>query len=535
MKKYILLLGILLVSFSISTAQPLSVKWDHKFVEDSMGIGYIKVVASKVDNNDNLLVQLENDWALQAFWFFDTNGNRMFYKNQLFLKGDTSYFGRVALLSKPMRMHLTSIIDLPEVDYFRVRTAGMANPNLNLSHFRQIEVTKNVNAFNVTTLPLGTDQDILPDPISYVDYKYPDFLAFCNARYTDSVFRVSSQGVVKQRFPLNRDSILRKQNIINAQYDSKVADKIWMLSGLSATNHQTLFPKDSLFGFQLRTFTVNTTAHTLQEHEAIYFSEAMLQHPDRNFYPVRMVIEDDVIRVIGNSRSKTPAVTNLTDVRPFIATIDKNKTVIDCSILDNPLAVHTICMSADSSSILIGGRRLMKTDSLSYFYENAIIEFDFASKSQSEVSINRIPWASKRGSAVTSIDRYSNGDFSYTTWNDVSEDSSWETSSYVTIGRLTRTTTSTIENQPRKTNVKVTPNPSTEMATVEFESSPEASTIQLVDVKGNVLRTLYQKTTQNTHQSSVTFRVSDLANGMYYVVVGNGTKTLETVPLSIQR
>jgi hypothetical protein len=248
-----------------------------------------------------------------------------------------------------------------------------------------------------------------------------------------------------------------------------------------------------------------------------------------------MVIEDDIIRVVGNSRSKTPAVTNLTDVRPFIATIDKNNTVIDCSILENPLAVSTICMSADSSSILIGGRRLMKTDSVSYFYENAIVEFDFASKSQSEVSINRIPWASKRGSSVSSIDRYSNGDFSYTTFNNVSEDSSWETSSYVTIGRLTRTATSAGDNQPRKTSVNVTPNPSTEMATVEFESSPEASTIQLVDIKGNVLRTLYQKTTQNTHQSSVTFRVSHLANGMYYVVVGNGTKTLETVPLSIQR
>jgi hypothetical protein len=535
MKRYLLLLMFILNSFSISTAQPLSIKWDHKFVEDSMGIGYIKVVASKIDINDKLLVQLENDWSLPAFWFFDSEGNRLFYKNQYFNRGDTSYFGRVALLTKPMRQHLTIITEFSDVDYFRVRTAGMAIPSLNLSHFREIEVSKNANAHNVTLLPLGTEQDILPDPVSYVDYKYPDFLAFCNSKYTDSIVRVSVQGVVKQKFPLKRDSILQKQNLIQAQYDNLDGSKIWMLSGLRATNHQTLFPKDSLFGFQLRTFTVNTTEHTLVEHEAVYFSEAMLQHPDRNFYPVRMVIEGDKIRVIGNSRSKTPAVTNLTDVRPFIATVDKNGNVIDCSIFDTTLAVNAICMSADSTSMLIGGRRLMKTDSLSYFYENSIIEFDFASKSQSEVSINRIPWASKRGSTVTSIDRYSNGDFSYTTWNDVSEDSSMETSSYVTIGRLTRTTTSAGDIPSLNTTVTVMPNPSSELATVEFMSSPDASLVQLVDIYGNVVKPLYKKETQNSHKSSVTFRVSDLANGMYYLVVGNGTKTLETVPLSIQR
>ena len=522
-------------TFTSLYSQGLSIKWDHKFVEDSMGIGYIKVVGSIVDKDDKLFVQLENDWALPAFWFFDSEGNRLFYKNQYFNKGDTSYFGRVSLLSKPMRQHSTIIRDVPEFDYFLIFTSGQANPNLNLSHLRVMDVPKSIEAAMITRLPLGTDQDILPDPISYVNYKHPDYLAFCNSKYTDSIIRVSTQGVIKQKFPLKRDDILQKQNIIQAQYDNLDGSKIWMLSGLRATNHQTLFPKDSLFGFQLRTFTVNTTEHTLVEHEAVYFSETMLQHPDRNFYPVRMVIEGDKIRVIGNSRSKTPAVTNLTDVRPFIATVDKNGNVIDCSIFDSTLAVNAICMSADSSSMLIGGRRLMKTDSLSYFYENAIIEFDFASKSQFEVSINRIPWASKRGSTVTSIDSYSNGDFSYTTWNDVSEDSSWENSSYVTIGRLTRTTTSAVDNPSLKTTVTVSPNPSSEMATVEFMSSPDASLVQLVDIKGNVVRTLYKKVIQNTHKSSVTFRVSDLANGMYYVVVGNGTKTIETVPLSIQR
>jgi hypothetical protein len=535
MEKYILLLGIFLLSFSISIAQPLSIKWDHKFVEDSMGIGYIKVVSTLVDKEDKLFFQLENEWKIPAFLSFDPNGKRIFYQNRYFRKGDTSFFDKINILSKPMKSNLTITSERLDGSFYTVITLREANPNLNLSFLTEYSIPKNDQLGLYIVHPIAVEKDILYDPISILYYDPIEYIVFCNSKFTDSIVRVNTQGVIQKQYPLNRDLILRQQNIIQSIYEHQDSSKIWMLSGMRNTGHQILFPKDSLYGFQLRTFSVNRTNHTITEKEAIYYNETTLMHPERNFYPVRLVVGVDKLYVVGNSRLKEPLVTNLTDAKPFIATLDKNGKVSDCTVLDEPLLVNTLCMASGNSSILIGGSRIMKSDSLTYFYENAIIEFDFASKSQSEVSINRIPWASKRGSNVTSIDRYSNGDFSYTTWNDVSEDSSWETSSYVTIGRLTRTTTSAGDNQPRKTNVNVTPNPSTEMATVEFESSPEASTIQLVDIKGNVLRTLYQKTTHNTHQSSVTFRVSDLANGMYYVVVGNGTKTLETVPLSIQK
>ncbi len=91
------------------------------------------------------------------------------------------------------------------------------------------------------------------------------------------------------------------------------------------------------------------------------------------------------------------------------------------------------------------------------------------------------------------------------------------------------------EEPKQNATVTVTPNPSSEIATVEFQSSENATTVKLVDSKGNVLRTLYQKETTGNHKSTITFKVSDLANGMYYVVVGNNSKTMETVPLSIQR
>ncbi|GEM_PF-5339297 len=79
------------------------------------------------------------------------------------------------------------------------------------------------------------------------------------------------------------------------------------------------------------------------------------------------------------------------------------------------------------------------------------------------------------------------------------------------------------------------PNPSSEYATVRFLASEQLSQVNIVNSKGSLIRTIYQKDVGGTFESSVTFRVSDLANGIYYLVIGNGTTIVETVPLSVHR
>ncbi|MBL8004697.1 MAG: T9SS type A sorting domain-containing protein [Candidatus Kapabacteria bacterium] len=329
-------------------------------------------------------------------------------------------------------------------------------------------------------------------------------------------------GVISKLYDVVMDSILQEQQVIDGNFDS-TSNTVTVLSGNERIYPKGHFSRGKYQDFQIRKFNVNLSNDSLIYESTITISPNQMKDTTLDYSPIRMFMKGDNYYVVGKTVKKNFQY-------PFIAEITTSGKVNDVWVSDSGVAVNSATFSADSSKIAFCGYTNSFIAGTKYYSFN-ICEFDLNSKEFSELTYATDLIDKK----LTSIQPYKNGDYAVTGVLAYPYTGLGFQPSYAVVARITHTPTSTGDNQPSKTNVNVTPNPSTEMATVEFESSPEASTIQLVDVKGNVLRTLYQKTTQNTHQSSVTFRVSDLANGMYYVVVGNGTKTLETVPLSIQR
>lgn len=505
-------------------SQGLSVKWESLYEsEDKSIVEYVSGRYIQMDKAENTCVYIANHAFVPAFLFYDINGGFLQNVNLYsdFVNQDSTFKMVYSNEQKQMYLEFNQ-----NSNYFE---SGMivtvTNNHQQSFYLREYFIKGSLQDNFITSTPLNTTlNDAVKSPKGLFNYNDSTFLSVQSSQFPDYIFLAEKNGRIKKKLFNGADSLFKIQYVIDSKLDNE-NNLIYLLSGIRNFNHPQFPNRDKFFGFQIRSYSINRVEDSLILNSTTTFRPPEKSGKLDEYYVTDFLSTKDYFYILGYRFSY-----DTLTLPPFVMKLTKDGKMESIKLFSDSLKPKTFILSNDKSKIIIVGSEVDTNQLVS----QVIYELDTNLYIENKLLLNTNVSGNKSLYSVYSClngDYIVSGAIGYVNeYNNSNPQKGW-----ATTARITHTTTSTIDIQPHKTSVKVTPNPSTEMATVEFESSPEASTIQLVDVKGNVLRTLYQKTTQNTHQSSVTFRVSDLANGMYYVVVGNGTKTLETVPLSIQR
>ncbi|MBL8004730.1 MAG: hypothetical protein JNL36_06515 [Candidatus Kapabacteria bacterium] len=519
MKKYLILLGILLFSYSISSSQGLSIKWEKKVESDTSGIQWMQVPNFAVDKDDDLLLFVENSKMLPAFiwvnsngeisnfqnYFYQTQGSNNYIKLALTYKYATNIsfsksgtFAFVTLFSDPINNPLVQ-----ELYVFEVPKLGVIG-----SYFQE-----------------GSEEDFISNPtLSLATGKAFTLLFFPRGRIQN--MHHSGKTIWRFRYPI--DSILFDQAALQPARDIQ-ENSIVLLSGKDNFSYFSLL-KDTIYSFQIRKFGIVDFRDSLYLKVVFTFTQYDFGLTNHYLIPKNIFVKNDNYIVVGNLQMVNDTTPYFDNGKQFIATITKQGEVVAFKQLESPFFVNEACLSKDSTKIAMLGFEYDKSNLKNR--KLGVVEYDLETE-----NVRKVIYADSKGVLFTSsIRAYSNGDYAVTTSANGDSVVKNGLTPFFYVHRITNSTTSVDETKPvNKTTVRLEPNPTSEYATVRFLASEEMSQVNLVDSKVALIRNIYTKDVGGSFESSVTFRVSDLANGMYYVVVGNGTKTIETVPLSIQR
>jgi|GEM_PF-2764030 len=519
MKKYILLLGILLFSFSKSSSQGLSIVWEKKIESDTTGIQWMQVPNFAVDKDDDLLLFVENSKMLPAFIWVNSNGEIINFQNLFFTTpksfdyqtlaftyksatnisfSKTGTFAFVTLFSDPINNPL-----LQELYVFEVPKIGVIG-----SYFQE-----------------GTEDDFISNPtLSLSTGKAYTLLFFPRGSIQNK--HHSGRTLWRFRFPV--DSILLEHAALHPLKDNK-ENSIVLLSGKDNFSYYSL-SKDTIYSFQIRKFGVVDSRDSLYLKDVFTFTQYDFGLTNHYLIPKNIFVKNDNYIVVGNLQMVNDTTPYFDNGKQFIATITKQGEVVSFKQLESPFFVNEACLSKDSTKIAMLGFEYVKSNLKNR--KLGVVEYDLETE-----NVRKVIYADSKGVLFTSsIRAYSNGDYAVTTSANGDSVIKNGLTPFFYVHRITNSTTSVDETKPEyKTTVRLEPNPTSEYATVRFLATDEMSQVNLVDSKGALVRNIYAKDVGGSFESSVTFRVSDLANGMYYVVVRKSTKTLETVPLLIQR
>lgn len=518
----IIFLLFLFLSLNTLFSQNLSVKWEN-FIEGDTSIAkFVQPVNMFLDKNENGFIYLFNSLFIKSILKISPTGTLDYHNHQYFFAPFKDETFKRSVSQSEKQVVFTPLPTVNALRFSEILT--ISNNEFTPLILSTTDFGDTKDAPLVTTFPNVKENDYMLNPKVFSAYRKFSYLCYYDRWSTNmgKILHILLTGVIHKRYDIVMDSILQEQRVVDGVFDS-TQNSVTVLSGNERIYPKGHFSRGKYQEFQIRRFNVNLLNDSLEYVSTITISPNQMKDTTLDYSPIRLFEKGDYYYVIGNTIKKNFQY-------PFIAKISKSGIVNDVWVSDSSVAINSATFSADSSNIAFCGYTNSFIGGTKYYSFN-VCEFDLNSKEFIELTYSTDMIDKK----LTSIQAYKNGDYAVTGLLAYPHTGLGYQPSYAVVARITHSPTSVGDMQPNKTTVKVTPNPSTEMATVEFMSSPEASTIQLVDIKGNVIRTLYQKTTQNTHQSSVTFRVSDLANGMYYVIVRNGIKTLETVPLSIQR
>lgn len=475
-----------------------------------------------MDQNENGFIYLFNSLYIKSILKVNSSGNLDYHLHQYpFAPYRDETFKR----SVSQRENHVLFTPLPTVNAIRFsEILSTSNNDNTLVLMNSTDFVDSKDANLASRFPTSNLNDFMSSPKVFSPYRKLTYLCFGDIWKSNQgkILQIMPSGVISKRYDIVIDTILQEQTVVDGVFDS-TNNTVTALSGNERIYPKGHFSRGKYQDMQIRRFTVNLSNDSLEYESTITIPPNQMKDTTIDYSPIRLLMKGDIYYVIGYTVKKSFQY-------PFIAKITKSGIVNNVWVSDSSVAIISATFSADSSKIAFCGKTSSFIAGTQYYSFN-VCEFDLNSKEFTELTYSTDLIEKK----LTSIQVYKNGDYAVTGVLAYPYTGLGYQPSYAYVARMTNKPTSTNENPPLKTSVSVSPNPTSEMVTVEFMSSPDASLVQLVDIKGNVVKTLYKKETQNAHKSSVTFRVSDLANGMYYVVVGNGTKTLETVPLSIQR
>ena len=505
-------------TFPTLYSQGLSIVWEKKIESDTMGIQWMGTPNFEIDNQNNLLLLIENSKMLPAFIWLNSMGDIVKFDNRFFMKpGDPSYrelnyinkYASSITFSENQKNTLVIHYANPNNSYFVQELFAFEVPREGImsSYFKE-----------------GAEIDLLTGVINTIYTNKSSVIVFFLKGY---VRELNLSGQTLWNYEFNVDEILDKQGVLQSFIDPNNGNVV-MLSGKYDFRYNTTI--DTIYSFQIRNFGVEDTKDSLYLKDVFTFTQYDFGLSNHYLIPKNIFVKNDNYIVVGNLQMVNDTTPYFDNGKQFIATINKQGGVVSFKQLESPFFVNEACISKDSTKIAMLGFEYDKSNLKNR--KLGVVEYDLETE-----NVRKVIYADSKGVLFTnSIRSFSNGDYAVTTSAIGDSVIKNGLTPFFYVHRITSSTTSVEDTKPNyKTTVRLEPNPSSQYATVRFLASEELKHVNLVDSRGTFIRNIYTKDISGSFESSVTFRVSDLANGMYYVVVGNGTKTIETVPLSIQR